>query len=340
MLSIKLVNPVYLRITISKYENINLSGGMMDRFESMSAFIAVAKAGGFSAASREMGLPLATVSRHVAELESHLGIRLFNRSTRQVALTEAGQNYFVACRRLLGDLQDAEDTITNEYRAPQGDLTITAPMGFGKMHLQPVALEFLAAYPDINLRLVLVDRIVDLVDEHIDAALRISAMPDSNMIARPLGFVRMVVTASPAYLKKNGTPLHPEELSRHDCIIWSTLGPRDSWEFTIDGTVRTYPVHTRFSTNSAESAIAAAIAGVGIVQTTDYQAEQAVREGKLKVLFEDIETALTPVSLVYASNRLLPLKLRCFIDFMVPRLHERVKLISLRMESEQVVKKI
>jgi DNA-binding transcriptional LysR family regulator len=169
----------------------------MDRFESMSAFVAVAKAGGFSAAARAMGIPLPTISRRVADLEAGLGVRLLHRSTRQVVLTESGQTYFATCQRLLDDLKDAEEAVTGEYRSPKGELTITAPMGFGRLHLQPVALEFLAAYPDINLHLLLVDRVVDLVAEHVDVALRIAELGDSSLIARPLGHVRMVVTASP-----------------------------------------------------------------------------------------------------------------------------------------------
>jgi DNA-binding transcriptional LysR family regulator len=305
----------------------------MDRFESMSAFVAVTKAGGFSAASRQIGLPLPTVSRHVAELEAHLGVRLFHRSTRQVVLTEAGQNFYVVCQRLLEDLKDAEAVVSNEYRAPKGNLTVTAPMGFGRLHLQPVATEFLAAYPEINLRLMLADRVVDLVDEHVDLALRITALADSTMIARTLGHVRMVVTASPQYLAKRGIPTHPSELIDHDCIAWSALGPREVWVFDKGGVDVPYPIRPRLTTNSAESAIAAAVAGLGLAQTTCYQAEQGVREGKLKILMESFECARTPISLVHASHRLLPLKLRAFIDFAAPRLSERIHEVSLTMHS-------
>src|SRR5579859_6727937 len=284
----------------------------MDRFESMSAFVAVAKAGGFSAASRQLGVPLATISRRVADLESELGARLLHRSTRQVVLTEVGQTFFATCQRLLDDLKDAEEAVTGEYRSPKGDLTVTAPMGFGRMHLQPVALEFLAAYPDINLRLLLVDRVVDLVEENVDLALRIAELADSSMIARPLGHVRMVVSTSPEYIERRGTPKHPSELVRHDCIAWSTLGPLNTWWFSEGGVDRTFPIRMRLSTTSAESAIAAAQSGVGLAQTTSYQAQQGVRDGRLVVVLRKFECALTPVSLVYASNRLLPLKLRAF----------------------------
>jgi DNA-binding transcriptional LysR family regulator len=168
----------------------------MDRFESISAFVAVAKAGGFSAAARKLGIPLATISRRVADLESELGVRLLHRSTRRVVVTEAGQTYFATCQRLLDDLKDADEAVTGEYRTARGDLAVTAPVAFGRAHLQPVATEFLAAYPDINLQLLLVDRVVNILEEHMDVALRIAALQDSGLVARPLGHVRMVVCAS------------------------------------------------------------------------------------------------------------------------------------------------
>ena len=304
----------------------------MDRFESMSAFVSVAKAGGFSAAARALGIPLATISRRVADLERELGARLLHRSTRQVVLTETGQSFFATCQRVLDDLKDAEEAVTGEYRTPKGEMTITAPMGFGRLHLQPVALEFLAVYPDINLKLLLVDRVAHLVEENIDLALRISELPDSSLIARPLGHVKMVVSAGPEYLKRRGTPQHPSDLVHHDCIAWSTLGPLNSWWFREGTSDQTFPIHTRLSTTSADSAIAAARAGLGLVQTTSYQAEQGVRDGKLVLALRPFECPPTPVSLVYASQRLLPLKVRAFIDFAVPRLTDRLRSIAATLE--------
>jgi DNA-binding transcriptional LysR family regulator len=296
----------------------------MDRFESMSAFVAVARAGGFSAAARQVGLPLATVSRRVAQLESALGVRLLQRSTRQVALTAAGQTFFATCERVLGDLKDAEDAMQGEYRTPKGDLTVTAPLGFGRLHLQQVALDFLAAYPEINLRLMLLDRFVDLVEEHVDVALRIAELADSTMIARPLGAVRMVVSASPAYLERHGTPTHPSQLMGHDCIAWSSIGPLRTWWFRSGHGEQTFSIRTRLATSSAESAIAAAQSGLGLAQTTCYQAERGVRVGELVIVLQEFECAPTPVQLVYPTNRLLPLKLRAFIDFAAPRLSARL----------------
>ena len=294
----------------------------------MSTFVAVANAGGFSAAARAIGVPLPTVSRRVADLEAALGVRLLTRTTRRVDLTEQGRTYYAACRRLLDDLRDADEAVTGEYRAPRGDLVVTAPMGFGRLHLQPVALDFLAAYPQINLRFVLVDRVTNLVEEHIDAAIRIADLPDSSLVARPLGDIRMVVCASPAYLARHGSPRHPEDLRRLDCIVWSALGTAAGWWFREGGSDRTFPIRTRLTTTMADSAVTAAEAGLGLVQATSYQVERGVAEGRLVVVLDEFECAPTPVSLVYASNRLVPLKLRAFVDFVAPRLHARLQALG------------
>jgi DNA-binding transcriptional LysR family regulator len=294
----------------------------------MAALVSVAKAGGFSAASRQTGIPLATLSRRVADLEADLGVRLLRRSTRRIALTDTGQSYFQTCQRVLEEIRDAEETLRGEYRTPKGDLTLTAPMGFGRLHLQPVVMDFLSAYPAINLRLILADRLVDFIGEPIDLALRIAELADSDLIARSVGTIRMVVSASPEYLERHGTPRHPSDLCRHDCIAWSSLGPLNTWWLREADADRAFPIRTRFSTSSAESAIDAAVSGLGLVQTTSYQAERGVRGGGLIVLLKDFECAPTPVSLVYAGNRSVPLKLRAFLDFAVPRLSERLKLIE------------
>ena len=304
----------------------------MDRLESMSAFVAVAKARGFSAAARELGTPLATINRRVIDLERDMGVRLLLRSTRHVVLTEIGRDFFVTCERILDELREAREAATGEHRAPKGVLTITAPMGFGRLHLQPVAVEFLAAFPDINLRLVLVDRVVNLVEENIDLALRISELPDSSFIARPLGNVRMVVSASPCYLRRRGIPREPSDLMGHDCIAWSSIEPLNSWWFRQGANDRTFPIRTRFSTTSADSALSAAHAGLGLVQTTSYQAEPGLRDGSLALVLRGFECAPTPVSLVYSSQRLLPLKVRAFIDFAVPRLGQRLQSIAATLE--------
>lgn len=296
----------------------------MNKLESLAAFVEVARQGGFSQAARALGTPLSTVSRRVAELEESLGVRLLQRSTRQVALTESGVDYFHSCLRILQDLSAADQNVTGQYHAPQGELSITAPLGFGRQHVQPVALEFLRLYPAIDLRLVLVDRIVNLMDEHIDLALRIAQLPDSSLIARRVGQLAMVVCASPHYLQRHGVPRHPDQLAERDCISWSGLGPFKAWEFTIDGVNRQFPIRTRITTTSPDSAVAAAIEGMGLAQVTTYQAEQAVKNGQLAVVLREFAAASTPVSLVYPGTKGVPVKLRAFLDFAVPRLTERL----------------
>ena len=297
----------------------------MDKLESVQVFVAVAREGGFSAASRALGLPLATVSRKVADLEESLGVRLFERSTRQVVLTDAAQPYFDACRRLLDDLRDADEMVSGEHLAPKGELTITAPVGFGRKHLQPVALEFLRDYPQIDLRLLLVDRVVNLVEEHVDVALRIGALPDSSLVARPLGHIKMmVVVASPGYLQGAGEPAHPSELPRHPCILWASLGARRAWQFRVEGLESMFPIGVRLTTTLPESAVEAAQTGLGITQVTSYQAADAARAGTLVSVLRAFESAPTPVSLVHPSNRRVPLKLRSFLDYAAPRLSQRL----------------
>lgn len=300
----------------------------MDRLESIAAFIGVAGAGGFSAAGRELGIPVATLSRRVAELEAALGSRLLRRSTREVSLTEVGQTYFSTCRRLLAELKEADDAVSGEYREPRGDLVVTAPLGFGRLFLQPVCHAFLQAYPDVVLRLTLADRVLSLGDEHIDLALRIADLPDSRLVARTVGEISVVVCASPDYLARRGLPDAPRDLMTHDCIAWSALGVRDSWWMKIDGHERQCPIRTRVATSVAESAVEAAVAGLGLVQATSYQVAAAVKAGRLVRVLQSFELPQTPVSLVYARDRLLPLKVRAFLDFVAPRLAEQLLAVA------------
>ena len=304
----------------------------MDQLESMRAFATVAREGGFSAASRALGMPLPTVSRKVAELETSLGVRLLVRTTRNVSLTDPGKTYYAACKRILDDLRDADEEVGGEYRSPRGELTITASIGFGRQHLQPIVHEFLAAYPQIDVSLVMVDRVVDLVEDHVDCAVRIAQLPDSSLVAKPLGHIQMMVVASPAYLKRAGTPIRPDELLNHHCISWTTLGPYRAWGF-CDGAgdksaIELVPIKVRLSTTSPDSAVLAALDGVGLLQATSYQVEKYLRTGELVAVLREFEAPPVPVSLVYASQRILSLKLRAFLDFAAPRLTSRLTEIS------------
>ena len=294
----------------------------MVRLESMSVFVAVASAGSFSAASRQLRIPLPTVSRRVSDLESHLNAKLFVRSTRRLALTDAGQSYLPACKRILEEIAEADRGASGEYNVPQGELHVTAPIVFGRLHVLPVVADFLRTYPHTDVRLVLADRALNLMDDHLDLAVRIGALPDSSLIATRIGRIRSVVCASPAYLKENGVPRSPEDLSNHACVTFTGVGEADSWTFQARGPVR---VRSRLAVNTAEAAIDGAIAGVGLTRVLSYQVGDAVKAGKLVVVLKKFEAELSPVNLVYVQNRRLTAKLRAFLDFATPRLRERLR---------------
>jgi len=296
----------------------------MDRLESMSVLLAAVEGGSLSAAGRTLGMPLATVSRKVSELEAHLKARLLHRSTRRLTLTDAGRDYVTACKRILEDLGEAERAASGEYSAPRGELIITAPIVFGRMHVLPIVGEFLKAYPEVDVRLVLGDRSLNLLEDHIDLAVRIGELPDSSLIATRVGMLRRVVCASPQYFAQHGEPRVPGELQAHQCVTFEALMSADSWYFKMDGAELAVPVHSRLVVNTAEAAIDAAIAGMGIARLLSYQIDSAQRAGLLNVVLRDFEAAAIPVSLVYTNQGRLPLKLRAFLDFAAPRLRQRL----------------
>jgi DNA-binding transcriptional LysR family regulator len=301
----------------------------MDRLESMSILVAAVEAGSLSAAGRRLGAPLTTVSRKISELEEHLKTRLLNRSSRKLTLTDAGRSYIEACKRILEDVGEAERAASGEYSAPKGDLIITAPIVFGRLHVLPIAMEFLKAYPDIDIRIVLADRLVNLLEDHIDLAVRIGELPDSSLVATRIGAIRRVVCGSPAYFAERGTPKNPAELGMHDCITFEGLSSPHTWDFTTAKSQVSIPIHSRLVVNTAEAAIDAAIAGVGVTRVLSYQIANAVQADALAVVLEKFEPEPSPVSLVYTGQRLLPLKLRAFLDFAAPRL--KVRLLQVAM---------
>jgi DNA-binding transcriptional LysR family regulator len=300
----------------------------VDRFESMGLLLAVVEAGSLSAAGRKLGMPLATVSRKLSELEVHVKTRLLNRSTRQLTLTDAGRDYVVACKRILEEVKEAERAASGEYSAPKGDLIITAPIVFGRLHLLPITTEFLRAYPEVDVRLVLTDSIANLLEDHVDLAVRIGQLPDSSLIATRVGMIRRVVCASPAYFAERGTPKSPAELSSHECVTFAALMSPDSWTFRVNGADVSVPIRSRLIVNTAEAAVDAAVSGAGVTRVLSYQVEEARRADLLHLALEKFEPAPIPVSLVYTSPGRLPQKLRAFLDFAGPRLREKTALAS------------
>lgn len=301
----------------------------MDRLEAMRILLRVADTGSFSAASRDLGVPLATVSRKVSELEAHLGARLLVRTTRKVALTDTGEAYLVSARRILEDIEEAERTASGEFQAPRGELTLTAPVFFGRLHILPVVADFLAAHPEINVRLLLSDRNLHLLDEHVDMAVRIGRLPDSTMIATTIGSMRTVVCASPELIDAHGLPGRPEDLAALPCVNFEFLSPASSWLFRLPETGKPADVafSPRLSVSTAEAAVDAAAQGVGATRVLHYQCAERVRDGALRIILEDFEVEPVPVHLIHAARGTLPSKMRVFLDFAVPAL--RAKLRSL-----------
>src|SRR5271163_4321022 len=229
----------------------------MDRLEAMSLLVAVAEAGSLSAAGRKLGVPLPTVSRKISELEAHLNTRLLTRSTRKLALTDSGAAYVAAARRILDQVSEAERAASGEYAAPRGDIVVTAPIVFGRLHVLPVIAEFLARWPEINVRLVLADRNLHLIDDHIDRAVRIGTLADSALVSMHVGAVRSVVCGSPAYFAAHGVPKRPEDLSALAAVTFDPFSPSRHWIFRDPKSKRELraPVRSRLTVNTAEAAI-------------------------------------------------------------------------------------
>ncbi len=292
----------------------------MDRFDAMSVLLSVVEVGSLSGAGRRLGVPLSTISRKISDLEAHLGARLLVRSTRSVTLTEAGKAYVTATRRILEEVAEAERSAAGEYAVVKGELVITAPIVFGRLHILPVVTAFLQAFPETDVRLILADRLLHLVDDHVDLALRIGALSDSSHVAVKVGTIRRVVCASPDYLARRGVPQSPADLADHGVVTFSTLDPGEAWRFGRGVSARSARLRPRLTVNTAEAAIDAAIAGVGLTRVLSYQIASAVSAGQLVTLLEDHAPDAVPVSLVYPGQGILPRKLRAFLDFAAPRL--------------------
>ena len=296
----------------------------MDRIEAMTILLKVVDNGSFSAASRDLGVPLATVSRKVSELENHLGTRLLVRTTRKVALSDAGAVYVASARRILDQVDEAERAAAGEFHAPRGELILTAPVLFGRLHILPIAVDFLAAYPEINVRLLLSDRNLHLIEDHVDMAVRIGPLPDSGMIATRVGAVRMVACASPQLLAQHGVPKTPQDLVGLPSVSFDFLSPSSTWPFRDGSVSLDAPIQPRLSVSTAEAAVWAAVHGVGVTRVLSYQCAEAVRDGSLQIILAAFEPEQLPVHLMHAGRGALPSKMRVFLNFAAGRLRERL----------------
>jgi DNA-binding transcriptional LysR family regulator len=300
----------------------------VDRLEAMSVLLAVSEAGSISAASRKLRVPLATVSRKVLELEAHLKVQLLMRSNRQVVLTDAGRSFVASCRRILQDVGDAEREASDEGRIPRGELIVSAPIALGRLYLLPVVVDFLRDHPGIDVRMILADRRLDLIGDQIDVALRVGELQDNSLVAKKVGTVRRVVCASPAYLKRRGTPASPADLKDHDCLTFENTMSSQAWNFNIGNVRKAFQIHSRLIVSTAEAAVDAAVAGVGLTRMLDYQIDKQRRAGALTPVLEAFRTPPKSVHLIYEQSTYLPLKTRTFLDYAAPRLKEAFRALA------------
>ena len=298
----------------------------MDHLETLRVFAAVADRSGFAPAARRLGLTPASVTRAIAALEERIGTRLFTRTTRVVRLTEAGTGFLADCKRILAELDEAEAAAAGSHSEPRGQLVVTAPVMFGRLHVSPIIFDFLARHPAVSVRALFLDRIADLMDEGIDLAIRIGMLPDSSLSAVRVGSVRRVVCASPAYLKAHGTPRTPADLAGHTGIAFAGLTPQREWSFESAGRTLMATPRIRLEVNSADVAIAAAIGGGGVTRVLSYQAADALRAKRLRLVLTDYEPPPLPIHIVHAEGRRAPAKLRAFVDFAAARLRAKTAL--------------
>lgn len=289
----------------------------MDRIETMQAFVTVADHKGFAPAARKLGLSASAVTRMVAALEERVGARLLQRTTRSVMLTDAGDRFLERARRILADVEEAEGAVQAERTQPTGRLVVSAPLGFGRRHVTPLMSTYLKRYPDVAGDLRLSDRMVNLVEEGIDIAVRIGHLPDSSLVARAVGDMRRMVVASPDYLAAHGEPHHPSEIAAHRTVHFGALSAAPDWRFVEDGREIRVACAPRFTTNSADAAIFHAEQGGGLTRVLAYQAAEGLASGRLKAVLTDFEIAPLPIHLVYPTSRLLSAKVRAFVDLVL-----------------------
>lgn len=286
----------------------------MDKLNAMTTFVQIADSGSLTAAAEVLGTSPPTVVRTLAALENSLGVRLMNRTTRKVTLTDEGRHYLERCRSILSDVEDAEAALTDRQSEPKGKLTITAPVMFGKLHVRPIVTRFMKAFTQVRVELMLLDRTVNLIDEGIDVAIRIGHLDDSSMVARQVGLIRQVVCASPALISRAGIPERPEDLVTTNCIRVTGLAPGPAWRFQSNGKQMTIPVNDTLVCNQIDAAIDACVDGAGFGVFLSYQVESLVREGKLVYSLIDYAPPPLPVSVIYSRPRLMSTRVRAFVD--------------------------
>lgn len=295
----------------------------MDRIDAMRAFVSVADLEGFAPAARKLGLSASAVTRLIASLENHLGARLLQRTTRSVTLTDIGARYLERARRILADIEEAEGSAQAERTQPSGRLIVSAPLMFGRLHVGPIMSAYLKKYPEVSAELRLSDRMVNLVDEGVDLAVRIGHLADSSVVARTVGDMRRIVVASPRYLKVHGTPSKPSDLAEHEVIQFSGATSLSEWRFMENGREFRVPNTSRFATNSTDAAVLHAEQGGGLISVLAYQVADALKAGRLRIVLAKYELPPMPIHLVYPTSRLLSAKVRAFADLVIAQANWR-----------------
>ena len=297
----------------------------MDKLQAMAVFVQIAERGSLTAAAEVLDKSLPSVVRILASLEENLQTRLFNRTTRRIALTEEGRIYLESCRRLLADIDDAESALGQDETEPRGMITVTAPVRFGEMHVAPAVTRFLQHYTQVQVRLLLLDRVIDMLEEGVDVAVRIAPLTDSSLVAKPVGRIRQVVCASPKLIQEVGKPGRPKELAELPCIRFTGISSGSVWHFFRDGKPVPVSVNGSLSCNQVNPAVNACIAGLGFGMFLCYQVMPAVRRGELELVLTDFEPDPLPLSLVFPHRRLSSTRLRIFVDWMAKAIPESLQ---------------
>jgi DNA-binding transcriptional LysR family regulator len=292
----------------------------MDKLKAIQTFIAIAEHGSLTAASLRLDVSLPTVVRTLAELERHLGVTLFTRTTRRINLTQEGRRYLETCRLALTQLNEAEQALSATRSKPSGKLTVTSSVLFGRMHVAPLVLAFLKRWPDVSAELVLLDRVVDLVEEGVDVGVRIGPLPDSSLHGVNVGNVRRVLCASPAYIKRHASINHPDDLAGHTIIHFNGLGSAKEMQFVDATGSHRITIEPRWVSNSVDAALDAVASGLGAGQFLSYMVEPLLRDGRLQLLLEAYAPPAVPVTVVYPHSRLLSTKVRLFVDLAASQL--------------------
>ena len=294
----------------------------MDRFHLINVFVAVVDCQGLAGAARKLNISPPAVTRAINDLEVHLGLRLLTRTTRTVRVTDAGERYVQDCRRILAEMLEADESVSGMHSSPRGRLTVTAPVLFGSLFVTPIVTEYLSRYPDVSASCLFLDRVVNLLDEGVDVAVRIGELPDSSMQAIRVGQVRRVICASPDYLARQGIPTAPDDLQDHTIISASSVTPNPEWKLMDQGQPRSVRLQARMITTTNDSAVHAALTGFGVTRLLSYQVAEHLRSGRLKTVLPDFEPAALSIHVVHREGRQAPQRVRASLDLAIERLRQ------------------